>query len=427
MYCNKFWLFRLLIKKMEFEIKKEYKSYASGSFFYVDSYQNKLTKSFKSEGMVNTNVINNYIVHPMEIERLIEEFTMKLIEREKKTAFIRIEEPCMYQNVVVSMYAKDDYESGESKIVKFAYTSPTYLVKKLEKNILLKAIIASNKRQAFEYVESGSGWRLITLDHFRSQLLTSVSPSSLTTLKNTIVGSIDGLKKYWMVKAKKQIKLENDLEGINSISYFDPFSKKNFNKLVTFLKEEEKNDFHPTPMNELIGPWCRPKHVFNNMRCYHCQFLDVNLDVLVNVTEVIKNLTEENKVLKMAIDYFKAATLKNYSFIENEYMEPVKNKEIVKTSSIKTVDSKPMGFQDENKSEFINQLCFRLGCDWKKYARTANMEYELIEQIDEDNRKQQDKIAAMLHRLDASFYAYVHILEKIQRFDIIRVVEKYRF
>ena len=107
MYCNKFWLFRLLIKKMEFEIKKEYKSYASGSFFYVDSYQNKLTKSFKSEGMVNTNVINNYIVHPMEIERLIEEFTMKLIEREKKTAFIRIEEPCMYQNVVVTQTTHD--------------------------------------------------------------------------------------------------------------------------------------------------------------------------------------------------------------------------------------------------------------------------------------------------------------------------------
>ena len=51
------------------------------------------------------------------------------------------------------------------------------------------------------------------------------------------------------------------------------------------------------------------------------QFLDVNLDVLVNVTEVIKNLTEENKVLKMAIDYFKAATLKNYSFIKDKYVE----------------------------------------------------------------------------------------------------------
>ena len=113
--------------------------------------------------------------------------------------------------------------------------------------------------------------------------------------------------------------------------------------------------------------------------------------------------------------------------IENDYVEPDKKNKVIKTSSITTDDVKQMGFQDENKSQFLNQICFHLGSDWKRFARSANMEYSLIEQIDEDNRKQQDKIAAMLHRLDASFYAMVHILEKIQRFDIIRVVAKYIF
>ena len=51
------------------------------------------------------------------------------------------------------------------------------------------------------------------------------------------------------------------------------------------------------------------------------QCLDVNLDVLINVSDVIKNLTEENRVLKIGIEYFKATTLKNYSLIKDNYVE----------------------------------------------------------------------------------------------------------
>ena len=72
---------------MEFDIKKEHKKYASGSSFYIDTYQNKLTKVFRSEATINIDVINRYISNPLDIENLIEEFTVKLLDRENKRAF----------------------------------------------------------------------------------------------------------------------------------------------------------------------------------------------------------------------------------------------------------------------------------------------------------------------------------------------------